>query len=434
MFRRICYRLCHYSTLGVPRDASSEEIRRAYYALVISHHQRALSCLLDENEPTTLPRNSTVTSISALEAAFEVLSNGNRRKSYDASLLHDAPPPLPYSKSPSSTTAKKYTEAPEGKPKRKTLTFHANLTYTLAQFCQHARRGDPFMVNLVDRPMLCGTCQGEGTKNAASKRICGVCLGNAYHECYSCDGTGFTVMIKGEDQCAECGGQGYRLETGVHPVEVDKIHPGQSLIYSGSGGCLPGLAPGDLHVQCIEKFHPNFWRRGNDLITKVSISLAEALRSEIFVPHVDGRIIRLRSDQGLGHGTVVKVPGEGIPNKGDLYVVLTLQMPSGEAVDSNTLREVVTILGGTAPPCPGAGLWNPWNPWNIDAEILGDETETSLHERLKATWSSEELGANAVEYPADATVVRISRVEYTALQSKSKPRHQKATPSPETTK
>ena len=192
---------------------------------------------------------------------------------------------------------------------------------------------------------------------------------------------------------------------------------------------MPGLAPGDLHVQCIEKFHPNFWRRGNDLITKVSISLAEALRSEIFVPHVDGRIISLRSEQGLGHGTVVKVPGEGIPNKGDLYVVLTLQMPSGEAVDSNTLREVVTVLGGTAPPNLGAGLWN---PWNIDAEILGDETETSLHERLKATWSSEELGSNAVEYPADATVVRISRVEYTALHSKTKPRHQ-ATPSPETT-
>ena len=119
---------------------------------------------------------------------------------------------------------------------------------------------------------------------------------------------------------------------------------------------MPGQEPGDIIFTLVQREHGVFERRSADLCATIQVTLAEALCgfSRVVIRHLDGRGISMKHPQaktrGLSPGQVIKVPGEGMPQKkgdlkGDLYLIVEVQFPENSWLEKNQaipkLREIL---------------------------------------------------------------------------------------------
>ncbi|GAB3707083.1 molecular chaperone DnaJ [Mariniluteicoccus flavus] len=191
-------------------------------------------------------------------------------------------------------------------------------------------------------PTVCLTCQGSGMQTSASG-------GFAVSEpCRDCRGRGLVV----EEPCPDCNGSGRGKSTTTMQVRIPAgVSDGQRIRLKGKGGAGEnGGAAGDLYVIVHVRPHALFARNGDNLTITVPITFTEAaLGADIEVPTLKGPRVRLRVPAGTPNGRKLRVRGKGVPRKdgthADLIVTVDVVVPSAL---SNEAQQALRAYAATA--------------------------------------------------------------------------------------
>ena len=192
----------------------------------------------------------------------------------------------------------------------------------------------------VGSPQTCPTCNGSGTiQQAAGKMRFNV-------PCTRCGGTG-----KLRTACKNCGGEGRVRRTETIDVRIPAgVASGGRVRVPGKGNAgTMGAPAGDLYLIVEVRPHPFFERRGNDLYTRVPVTVSEAtLGAKVEVPTIDGRSI-VRIPPGTNSGSTLRLREKGVPSarngvRGDQYVEIQVVVPkpTDERV-RNLMKELETV-------------------------------------------------------------------------------------------
>jgi molecular chaperone DnaJ len=337
-----------YSALGVARDASPDDIRRAYRKLARKYH------------PDVNPGDKAAEDrFKEISAAFEVVSDPERRKAYDEfgeeSLRGGFDPEKARAyrqwKDSRESTGFPFEEESfgfdvedlfsrfggaaggvGGAGQARGRDIHAVAELDLAD----ALRGAEVSVSV---PARCGECSGRGTRAGARPTKCSQCGGRGQAQvargplrmvttCPACGGSGVAAP-----PCPRCGGRGTTGER--RPLRV-RIPPGADtgstvrLAGKGEPGGRGG-PPGDLVIET--RVRPHRWvRRENlDLIMRLPVSVHEAYAgAEIEVPTFEGTRLKVTIPPRSQPGTRLRIPGKGVrrgKKRGNLYIELDVRIP-----------------------------------------------------------------------------------------------------------
>jgi molecular chaperone DnaJ len=349
-----------YEVLGVARNASDEEIRRAFRKLAFQYHP-------DRNrEPEAEEK------FKEINEAYQVLSDPDRRRRYDRYGRVDVEGGFPdfgfgglgdifesffgAFGAPFSRTAQ---HVPQ---KGDSLQSHLTLPFVEAAFGCSTEVG-------LQRIELCPSCQGTGSAQGTSPETCPECRGTGQVRrvqqsifgrytstttCARCEGSGTIIA----NPCPECRGRGRIVVKRTIKVDVPAgVDHGQRLCLRGEGNAgLYGGPAGDLYVFVSVKPHKLFQRQGSDILYDLSISFPQAaLGDDIRVPSLDGRV-DLKIPPGTQSGETFRLKGKGVPHinakrRGDLLVKVHVTTP--ERLDRNQrrlLQELAAALPRIEPP------------------------------------------------------------------------------------
>jgi molecular chaperone DnaJ len=349
----------HYATLGVRKDATPEEIKRAYRRLARQLHP-------DVNpDPQTQERFKEVTS------AYEVLSDANKRQMYDM-----GGDPLSASGGAAGFGAgfgglgdimdAFFGGAGHRGPRSRVrqgndALIHVEIDLNDAVF--GARREVT-----IDTAVVCPTCTGAGTAPGTHPDTCDVCKGRGEinqvtrsflgqvmtsRACPQCGGIGTVIR----QPCAECAGDGRVRARRTIDVEVPAgVEHGMRIRLSGEGEVGPGGGPaGDLYVEIEERKHAVFERHGVDLHAAVTLPMtAAALGTSLSLETLDGPV-DIEVKAGTQPGTDIPLRGKGVPRlrgggRGDLHVHLDVQTPQKlDAEQEELLRKLAGLRGEEFP-------------------------------------------------------------------------------------
>jgi molecular chaperone DnaJ len=190
-------------------------------------------------------------------------------------------------------------------------------------------------------PARCVTCQGTGAQPGTLPRPCPTCGGRGTvtrdqglfglsSPCPTCQGRGTVI----DRPCATCHGSGTQIRTRELKVRIPVgVNDGAVIRLKGQGEPgMNGAPAGDLIVKVHVTPHPIFQRRGQDLLITVPVTFAEAaLGTELTVPTLDGSVT-LKIPPGTQNGTTFRVKGRGVPSSarkltGDLLVTVQVSVP-----------------------------------------------------------------------------------------------------------
>src|SRR5215218_8958483 len=268
----------YYEVLGVNKDASEEEIKKAYRKLAMKHH------------PDRNPDNPKAEEhFKEAKEAYEVLTDANKRAAYDHYGHAGVDPSAAAGAGAgfggfSDAFGDIFSDIFGGGRSRSTVFRGADLRYNVEISLEEAARGTDTRIRI---PALeeCETCKGTGAKPGTQPTSCTQCGGHGQvrmqqgffsiqQTCPKCHGTGKMIT----DPCAPCGGQGKIKRNKTLEVKIPQgIDSGMRIRSTGNGE--PGMnggPSGDLYVEIHIKPHPVFQRDGDDLHCEMPISFAKA--------------------------------------------------------------------------------------------------------------------------------------------------------------
>jgi molecular chaperone DnaJ len=353
----------YYAILGVPRNASQDQIKKAYRALARQLH------------PDVNPSEDAQDRFKDVTAAYEVLSDPAKREIVD--LGGD---PLAAGGVPGGAGG-----GPFGGFADIMDAFFGGATGAQRGPRTRTRPGADALVRLdlelpdtafgvtreltLDTAIRCSRCAGAGTAAGTHPQTCPTCNGRGEVQsmqrsflgqivtarpCPDCGGVGTKIL----NPCPDCAGDGRvrarRTVTIKVPAGVDD---GMRLRLSGEGEIGPGGGPpGDLYVEIHELPHPRFTRDQDDLHCRLQLPMtAAALGTEITLRTLDGEE-NLVVKAGTQAGTVQTLRGRGVPHlnrgvgRGDLYVHYDVVTPTRlDAEQERLLRELARARGEEEP-------------------------------------------------------------------------------------
>ncbi len=326
----------YYEVMGVSRDASEAELKKAYRRLAMKYHP-------DRNPDD---KEAEVRFKEAKEA-YEVLSDERKRAAYDqfghAGLEGGAGHGATGSGSFSDIFGDVFGDifgGGQGGGRGNRSYRGADLRYNLELDLDEAVHGTAVKIR-VPTMTKCTSCDGSGAKKGSQPTTCTTCNGNGQvrmqqgffslqQTCPRCRGTGKIIA----NPCKTCNGQGRVKE---HKTLSVKIPPGVDtgdrirLSAEGEAGEAGG-PPGDLYVHVKVKPHPIFTREDNNLFCEMPISFASAvLGGEIDVPTLEGRV-KLKVPAETQSGRVFRLKGKGVKSVhggeiGDLMCRVVVETP-----------------------------------------------------------------------------------------------------------
>ncbi len=212
----------------------------------------------------------------------------------------------------------------------------------------------------------CTTCKGSGTTDGSGKKTCPVCQGSGQvrHSqgffsvattCHNCHGDGSII----EKPCNDCGGSGTQKKRQKIMVTIPAgVENGKRVVIPRQGDVGPNGGPaGDLYVFIRIKPHEYFERQGYDLYCAVPISVSQAaLGADIHVTTLDNKTIKVKVPAGIQNGKMLRLRDEGVPSgshRGNLYIKLMVQIPEKlSRRGKELLEELARVEGQNDSPKP----------------------------------------------------------------------------------
>ncbi len=309
----------YYEVLGVPRNASEADLKKAFRRLAMKHHP-------DRNTGDTESEGK----FKEAKLAYDVLSDPKKRSAYDqfghAGVDAGAggfggPGDFGGAGSFSDIFGDVFGDIFGGRGGGGRRSHRGNdLRYDLSLTLEEAVAGKDVKIRI---PTLveCQFCGGSGAKPGTKPKTCPTCNGNGQvrmqqgffsiqQTCPQCRGAGRVI----EEPCGHCRGRGRIQEEKTLSVKVPAgVDTGDRIRLSGEGERgEQGGPPGDLYVQVQVQQHPIFSREDNNLFCEMPISfVSAALGGELEVPTLDGKVM-LKVPAGTQTGKMFRVRGKGV--------------------------------------------------------------------------------------------------------------------------
>lgn len=331
----------YYKILGVDKNATQDEIRKAYKKLALKYHP-------DRNPGDKKAEDK----FKEAAEAYEVLGNEEKRKEYD---------------NPQSNFDFHMSGGPDfggmgmddilkhfgfggmdfgfGSPRNreprqvKGTNIRISMPITLEEMYSGTTKKIKY-----NRFEICDQCNGSGKTNKTKEKICRTCGGSGFvfsqngfmsmqQTCPTCGGTGKHI----ENPCPKCGGHGIMQKSCIEEIKLDKgLLNGMNLVIGGKGNLPPhgnGIA-GDLIISIQEVPNEKFEVDGNDLYFQIELNVVDAiLGTTVTVDTVDGKKLTAKIPNGTCDGHKLRFRGYGIPvygtnSNGDMYGIVKIKIPS----------------------------------------------------------------------------------------------------------
>lgn len=347
----------YYEVLGIGRDASQQDIKKAYRRLAVQYHPDK-----NPNDP------KAEDAFKEAAEAYSILGDEEKRRVYDR-YGHEG---LRGGPQVNADIFREFTDIFGGgsifedlfgdffgggrrRPQR-----GADLRYDLEITFDEAVRGTETRI-LVPRNELCNTCDGSGAKPGTQKQPCATCGGHGqvrYQQgflivarpCPECRGSGQYVP----NPCDDCSGTGHVARERELTLKIPAGVDSGSRIRSVGQGEVPahGGPPGDLYVVLTVKPHEIFRRDGDDVLLELPITFSQAaLGADVDVPTIHGSE-SISIPAGTQTGTRIRIRHKGVPRlhgggKGDQIVFVTVVTPQKLTKEQ---RKLLEELGELTPP------------------------------------------------------------------------------------
>jgi len=345
----------YYEVLGLPRNASSEDIKKAFRKLAFQYHP-------DRNHD-----NGASEKFKEINEAYEVLSDADKRSAYDR-YGHNGADNL-FGRGFEGFDMGGFGDIFDaffggaGRTRQQTARRGDDLRYNIKVTFEEAALGCEKEIE-ISRTEVCGTCHGTRSKPGVQPVRCPTCEGTGQIRrvqrslfgqfinttvCSDCGGEGQIV----KEPCPECRGSGYQKHKRHISVKVPAgIDEGNGIRITGEGEAgSRGGSPGNLYVVISIKPHEYFTREGEDVIYELPVNFAQAaLGAEVDVPTLHGTV-KLKIHAGSQTGRVYRLRDKGIPRlhgigRGDQMVALRVVTPESLTKEQKRLfEELAKSLG-----------------------------------------------------------------------------------------
>lgn len=364
----------YYEVLGVNKNASEPEIKKAYRRLAMKYHP-------DRNAGGTSP--DAEKNFKEAKEAYEILSDPQKRSAYDQFGHAGVDPSMGAGPggfggaggaSFSDIFGDVFGDIFGGGRGGGGSRVHrgADLRYNLQLSLEDAVAGTTVKIR-VPTMVVCSTCGGSGAKKGSSPKTCDTCAGHGQvrmqqgffsvqQTCPRCHGKGTVI----DDPCSSCQGQGRVQEHKTLSVKVPPgVDSGDRIRLAGEGEAgESGGPPGDLYVQVAVKPHEIFTREDSHLFCEVPISFViAALGGELEVPTLHGKVM-LKIPPGTQTGRMFRMRGKGVkPVRGgpigDLLCRVLVETPVKLTSEQEGLlrRFDETMKKGGAKHSPHSTTW-----------------------------------------------------------------------------
>lgn len=340
----------YYEILEVSRNASAEEIKKAYRKMALKYHPDK-----NPNDPEAEGK------FKEAAEAYEILGNAEKRQRYDRyghegvrngagggynmsmddifSQFGDI-----FGDAFGGAFGEAFGFGNRGQGTRRRVNRGSNLRVKVKLTLEEIANGVEKKIR-VNKYISCDSCSGTGAEKGSSFNTCSTCNGRGQvtrvtstflgqmqttTTCPACGGEGTVISSK----CNKCAGNGIIKGEEVISIKIPAgVSDGMQLSLNGKGNAGPrGGIPGDLIILIEEQKHEDFERDGQNLIYELFISLPDAaLGNTIEIPTLDGKA-RIKIEPGTQSGKVLRLKGKGLPDlngyhKGDLLVNINTWTP-----------------------------------------------------------------------------------------------------------
>ena len=332
----------YYDVLGVPKNATDDDIKKAYRKLAMKHHP-------DRNQGDGSAKAEE--RFKEAKEAYEMLSDPHKRAAYDQ-YGHAGVDPNMGGRGPGAEGFGGFAEAfgdifgdifggaGGGRRGGQQVFRGGDLSYAMEITLEEAALGKETQIRIPSWE-ACETCHGSGAKPGTSAKTCSTCSGagtvhmrqgffSIQQTCPQCRGNGKIIP----EPCTVCNGQGRTKKTKTLEVKIPAgIAEGMRIRSAGNGE--PGSnggPPGDLYIELRVKPHEIFERDGDDLHCSVPVGMTTAaLGGTIEVPTLAGKA-EIDLPESTQNGKTFRLRGKGIKGvrssyPGDLYCHITVETP-----------------------------------------------------------------------------------------------------------
>lgn len=341
-----------YELLGVQKNATEDEIKRAFRKVALKYH------------PDRNPGNKEAEEkFKEANQAYEILSDSKKRQLYDqygeAGINAGAAGGGGFQGGfEGAGFGNVFEDILEGffgaqGGRRSRARKGADLRYDLSVTLEEAYHGTEFPIK-IQKQQTCPSCRGSRSKPGTEAKVCSNCHGTGQVQimqgffamsqaCSRCHGEGRVIS----SPCPTCRGAGKVMGTSEFKVRIPAGIPDETTLrISGGGDAGERSGPaGDLYVRVHVKEDPRFERKDDDLIHDVKMRFSRlALGAEVDVKALDGHALKVKIPGGTQHGSLLRVAGKGMPRfqgrgYGDLFIRVSVDIPKDLSSHQKELLE-----------------------------------------------------------------------------------------------
>jgi molecular chaperone DnaJ len=365
-----------YDILGVDRQASQGDLKKAYRKLAMQFHP-------DRNQGDA----GAEAKFKEVSEAYDILSDDEKREAYDRfghAAFQNGGGGAGFDGNFGSSFADVFDDLfgefmGGGRQRRGGNTRGADLRYNMDITLEDAYAGKAAKIT-IPTTSACDGCGGTGAEAGSQPSTCATCQGHGKvraqsgfftveRTCPNCGGVGKVIT----SPCGNCGGAGRIEKDKTLSVNIPSgVEDGTRIRLSGEGEAgLRGGPAGDLYIFLSLQAHEVFQRDGANIYCRVPIAMTTAaLGGDIDVPTLDGGLVSVSLPEGTQTGRQFRLRGKGMPHmrgrgQGDMYVQTMVETPVNLSGEQRELlaQFQASLGGGTSPESEGffkkaKELWN----------------------------------------------------------------------------